>query len=490
MDISTLFTQAAYRWPDALAINDLHSQRQLTFAQLDRALDAVGAGLARLGVAEGERVALLADTSLDYLLADYGCMASGRVRVPLDPALSASELLAQVRDAGARQVLFSPGNAAVAGQLQAAGVACLPLAGIAVDAPHGVRIARPRHDLASLNYTGGTTGAPKAVMHTHASLAAVLQNIIMARGAVPGDVLLNVRPLWPIAAVAVLAHLLGGGPVVLAERFDAATYVRLLQRHQAAFSSLVPTQLLRVLREEGTAPASLDALKSLDIGAAALAETLLDDASQLFGPRLSVLYGMTEAPWTCYLSASHMAALRGRGGSVQGVVGRSVFGAAVRIDAPDAQGVGEILLAGPQLMAGYWQQPQLTSQVLEHGWLRSGDLGRVGQDGCVQVLGRRKEIIRTGGKSVQPGEVIECLLLHPAVADVHVFGQADLEWGEQVSAAVVLGQGRQASVEQLQAHCREHLSRFKVPRRVYLVDSLPRSHYGKIQLNRLLAQLS
>lgn len=209
----------------------------------------------------------------------------------------------------------------------------------------------------------------------------------------------------------------------------------------------------------------------------------------MFGPRLSVLYGMTEAPWTCYLSAAQMGQLRRDGESAEGLVGRPVFAAGLRIDRPDDQGMGEIMLAGPQLMAGYWQQPELTAQVLEEGWLRSGDLGRIRADGYLQVMGRSKEIIRSGGKSIQPGEVIECLLNHPQVADAHVFGQADLEWGERVCAAVVLKPGAAPSSEQLQSHCQQVLSRFKVPRHVYFVETLPRSHYGKIQLNRLLEQL-
>ncbi|MEB0204373.1 class I adenylate-forming enzyme family protein [Pseudomonas sp. CCC3.1] len=491
MDISTLFTQAACKWPQALAIKDLRSQRELTFAELNHALDDFGAGLEELGVGKGERVALLADTSLDYLLADYGCMAHGRVRVPLDPSLAPSELLAQIKDAGARVLLFGTGHSRVAATLIEQGVVCLALDEVRVQRPADApaRDAQARTGLASLNYTGGTTGAPKAVMHTHASLCAVLQNIVMARAALPGDVLLNVRPLWPIAAVALLAHLLSGGQLTLVERFEASTFVSQLQQHRAAFSSLVPTQLLRVLREPSLAEPDLSTLKSIDIGAAAIAPSVLDDACQLFGPRLSVLYGMTEAPWTCYLSAAHMGQLRRNGESAEGLVGRPVFAAGLRIDRPDDQGMGEIMLAGPQLMAGYWQQPELSANVLQDGWLRSGDLGRIRADGHLQVMGRSKEIIRSGGKSIQPGEVIECLLAHPQVADAHVFGLADLEWGERVCAAVVLKPGTEACGEQLQSHCQQLLSRFKVPRQVYFVATLPRSHYGKIQLNRLLEQL-
>ena len=491
MDISTLLGQAARKWPDAPALSEPARDRRLTFLQLDQALTAFGLALERLDVGEGERVALLADAGIDYLLADYGCMASGRVRVPLDPALSQAELLAQLRDAGAALLLFSPQYADVAAGLGDEGIRCRALEELTVAPvePLPSRPARAPQSLASLNYTGGTTGVPKAVMHRHASLCAVLQNIVMARGALPGDVLLNVRPLWPIAAVAVLAHLLSGGHVVLGGRFDSKTFLGQLAERQVAFSSLVPTQLLRLLRESGSAAADLPCFKSLDIGAAALTGEVLDGAFSLFGGRIAVLYGMTEAPWSCYLPAAGMAALRHAGESAEGVVGRSLFAAALRIDRADANGIGEILLAGPQLMAGYWQQPGLTAEVLVDGWLRSGDLGRIRADGQLEVLGRCKDIIRTGGKSVQPGEVEQALLSHGAVREAHVFGLADVEWGEQVCAAVVLEAGQVVSPEALAEHCRGLLSRYKVPRQLWFIEELPRSHYGKVQKKRLLEVL-
>ncbi|MGF6098715.1 class I adenylate-forming enzyme family protein [Pseudomonas sp. 18175] len=488
MDISTLLSQAACKWPERIALHEAASQTTLTFAQLDRALSGVGQALDHLQVLPGARVALLADASVDYLLADYGCMATGRVRVPLDPALSADELVAQLQDAGAALLLFSEAYADVA---QGLGVRALALQavtqGVADD-----NVARPAQSpqaLASLNYTGGTTGTPKAVMHRHASLCAVLQNIVMGRGAAVGDVLLNVRPLWPIAAVAVLAHVLSGGQVVLGGRFDGKTFIAQLTEYRVAFSSLVPTQLLRLLRETGSAPADLPLFKSLDVGAAALTGEVLEGSCSLFAERIGVLYGMTEAPWSCYLSPAQMAAVRAGGGSGEGVVGRPLFSAAIRIHQPDANGLGEILLGGPQLMSGYWQLDALSAKTLDNGWLRSGDLGRIDSDGLLRVLGRCKDIIRSGGKSVQPGEVEQHLMSHPGVQDVHVFGLADLEWGEQVCAAVVLDGSQPLSAQQLMDHCRAGLSRYKVPRRVYFIDELPRSHYGKVQKNRLLAAL-
>ncbi|WP_437882369.1 class I adenylate-forming enzyme family protein [Pseudomonas sp. LRF_L74] len=489
VDISTLFTQAAYKWLDAEALRETASGRSLTFAGLERALDDVGQAFDTLGIARGERVGLLADAGIDYLLADYGSMANGRVRVPLDGSLAQAELLAQLRDAEAALLLFSPEHETTAQALREAGVRCEPLARIGeFSAPPGQRRPLPAaDDLASLSYTGGTTGKPKAVMHSHRTLTAVLQNIVLARGALPGDVLVNVRPLWPIAAVAVFGHLLSGGSVVLAGRFEAKVFIELLQRQRAAFTSLVPTQLLRLLRENPESPAQLPTLKCLDVGAAAMSPEVLDGACQLFGERLGVLYGMTEAPWSCYLPPVQMSQVRQRGESAEGLVGRPVFSANMRIDQPDAQGIGEILLGGPQLMLGYWCQEELSASVLSDGWLRSGDLGVMADDGLFRVLGRTKDIIRSGGKSVQPGEVEQCLLGHAQVADAYVFGMPDEEWGERVCAAVVpIGE---LATEHLLEHCRAQLSRFKVPKQIHLIDELPRSHYGKVQRKRLLELL-
>lgn len=276
---------------------------------------------------------------------------------------------------------------------------------------------------------------------------------------------------------------------MLGGRFDGKAFIAQLTEYRVAFSSLVPTQLLRLLRETGPAAADLPVFKSLDVGAAALTGEVLEGSCSLFSERIGVLYGMTEAPWSCYLSPAQMATVRAAGDSGEGVVGRPLFSAAIRIDQPDANGVGEILLGGPQLMSGYWQLEGLSAKTLDNGWLRSGDLGRIGADGLLRVLGRCKDIIRSGGKSVQPGEVEQNLLSHPGVQDAHVFGLADLEWGEQVCAAVVLEGSQDLSAQQLMDHCRAGLSRYKVPRRIYFIDELPRSHYGKVQKNRLLAAL-
>ncbi|WP_215747599.1 class I adenylate-forming enzyme family protein [Gluconobacter sp. P1C6_b] len=486
MTLGSFFSRAARQWPKATAVQDLTSSEHLTFEQFAAALVGFGAFLTNLSIPQGARIGILSEASIPYLVADYGAMANGYIRVPFDPSLSPQELKSQIADAGIALLLY--GNAAEAQAQSLTDILCRPLPTEWNETAPPLP-APADSDLASLNYTGGTTGQPKAVMHTQGSLSAVIGNISLARPTSPQDVLLNVRPLWPIASISVLAHLCNGGTVVLGGRFSPATFLAQLETTAAAFSSLVPTQIARLIQYEAEIPSPprpLPHFRSLDVGAAALSQDILDRATSLLGPRLSILYGMTEAPWSFYLPAPVLASLR-KAGTSAGAVGFALKTVQARLSDQDPLShAGEIEVSGPHLMAGYWKRPELTATTLRGGWLATGDLGERDGDGLLRIVGRRKEIIRTGGMSVQPSEVVEALSEHSSVQDVHVFGLPDPEWGERVCAAVVLHAGEQVQAEQLIQHCRRMLSRHKVPKQIQFVPQLPRSHYGKVQQARLL----
>lgn len=489
MTLGALFSSAAEQWRDTVAVQDLATGNHLTFSQFVAALVGFGDFLTRLSLPRGARIGILSDASIPYLVADYGTMVNGYVRVPLDPSLSPRELESQIEDADIALLLYG-----TAGQAQALSLGSVPSQPLPTAwAGRGASFpATAPNTLASLNYTGGTTGQPKAVMHTHGSLTAVISNIRLARPTSVGDVLLNVRPLWPIASISVLAHLCSGGTVVLGGRFNPAAFLSQLDTTAAVFSSLVPTQLGRLVRHEAetpSAPKHLLNLRSLDVGAAALSQDVLDGATALLGPRLSILYGMTEAPWSFYLPADVLASLR-RAGQSSGAVGFALNTVQARLtDQDPISRKGEIEISGPHLMAGYWKRPDLTAAILRDGWLTTGDLGERDHDGLLHVVGRRKEIIRTGGMSVQPREVAEALMEHPVVQDVHVFALPDPEWGERICAAIVLQADRHVPATTLIEHCRGILSRHKVPKQILFVPHLPRSHYGKVQQTKLLEML-
>lgn len=494
MNLAALLQRCAQRWPDRPAIVDARDGSILDFRHFAARAFGLGHALREDGLGEGERVAILGDNTPSYLIWDYGSMSAGLVRVPLDPSLSADEQAAQLADAQARVLAYADEHAERARELARR----LPELRLhAFDVDRGSRDAPAASPdtsaTASLNYTGGSTGSPKAVVITHGSLTAALQNIVLAREQRPGDVMLNMRPLWPIAAIIVLAQLAAGGTAVLAGRFEPRRFLDLLVRYRASSTSLVPTHLVRLLKETHPADHDLSALRSIDVGAAAIPPDVFRAALDAFGPRFGILYGLTEASWTCYQSPRALADPATRDQALRSV-GRPLFGCEVRIErdglAAPAGVEGEVLIRGTHVAAGYWRQPELTAQVFRDGWFRTGDLGTLDDAGVLRITGRLKEVIRSGGKSVLPDEVERALCSHPAVAEAAAAGLPDPEWGEIVGAAVVLREGAAITAEELMEHCRHALSGFKKPRVIRFTAAIPKSHYGKIQRAKVRALLT
>ncbi|MDP1908802.1 MAG: AMP-binding protein, partial [Hyphomicrobium sp.] len=235
----------------------------------------------------------------------------------------------------------------------------------------------------------------------------------------------------------------------------------------------------------------LGALRAMDIGAAAIPPDLFARLLEAFGPRIGIIYGLTEAPWCCYQPPSAFAVdgaarvLRMRS------VGRALFGVEIALRSPEGRPVangeeGEVTLRGAHVTPGYWQRPEADAAAFRDGWFHTGDLGVIDAEGYLSITGRIKDLIRSGGRSVVPAEVEAALRANDAVADAAVIGLPDAEWGEIVAAAVVLRPGADADEAQLIESCRTHLSAFKKPRRIFFVTEIPRSHYGKMMRSRLL----
>jgi acyl-CoA synthetase (AMP-forming)/AMP-acid ligase II len=499
MTIARLLLRSAQLWGDRPALIDTASGRSISFAELADAIFHFGQTLRTRGHAVGDRVAILGDATAAYLVADYGCMAAGLVRVPLDPSLTADELANQIRDAEARVLMFDPPRADLAAQLieRVRGIESARIGMEVFDYPRGAMLTAPPDDetiglgaLASLNYTGGTSGEPKAVMLSQGNMRAIVQNIVMARGMGPDDVMVNMRPLWPIAGVIVLAHLAAGGAVVLGGRFESARMVALLEQYRAVATSMVPTHLVRVLRDcPPAALRSLSALRVIDIGAASVPPETFEQALDAFGPKIGVLYGLTEASWSCYQPPSVLDAAGDVRRARLKTVGRPVFGCDVIIAGeagPALPGqAGEIWIRGAHVMKGYWKRPDLTARVLKNEWFSTGDLGVINKAGVVSIIGRIKEVIRTGGKSVQPNEVEAVLSRHPAVEEASVVGIPDIEWGELVTAVVVPAAGAEVNEQLLKDYCAASLSPHKRPKLILIVRELPKSHYGKVQRSKV-----
>jgi len=369
-------------------------------------------------------------------LAAVGVRAGQRVRVTHPPGLAFAEVLHALPRLGA---VLEPGPPAVppAPAANEAGAATLR-SDFDPDAVH------------TLISTSGTTGAPKAVELTYANHAASALASADALGVQPGDRWLSPLPLHHVGGLNVLIRsAINRTTVVLHERFDADRVRATLEGGEVTLASLVPTMLAR-LRDAGLREAR--GLRAIALGGGPVPHGLLDWAAEAGIPVVPV-YGMTE---TC----SQIVA---------GSPGRPLAGVQLEI-ARD----GEILARGPMVAPG---------AVAADGWLHTGDLGRLDEEGRLHVLGRLKELIVTGGENVAPLEVEQALLAHPAVVDAGVAGLEDAEWGEAITAFVVLGEP--ADAEELRAWCRKRLEPFKVPKAIHAVERLPRNAGGKLLRDRL-----
>ncbi len=376
-----------------------------------------------LGLTKGDRVALLLPDCREYLEADYGTMAAGFVRVPMDPRLTRRELAALLLRAGVRALVTHPAFTDKVERLtddveSLQSVVCVGNGpGLAYESLLEKSSEQPLpqgdgDDLATLNFSGGTTGAPKAVMLRHRNLMTVAANTIQGFD-IPSDaVFLNVRPLWPIAQVILMSHLFAGATVVLGGRFDAGRLAALIDESGATRTSLVPTQLVRWI-EHLTASDRMPKLEAIYVGGSRIPSTVFEHGIDLIGPRIGVLYGMTEAPICCYLRPQELAG--DQRVQLMESVGRSFPAYRMRLadagDAADAS--GEVLVQGGNVMAGYWQNEDATREALRDGWLHTGDIGTFDSDGRLSIVGRLKDVIRSGSSSIMPKEVEDVIAAHP-----------------------------------------------------------------------------
>ncbi|MEW5420784.1 class I adenylate-forming enzyme family protein [Amorphus sp. 3PC139-8] len=505
--LAQVFAELADRYGDRSAVRD--AKDTLSYAVFFERVFRFGSGLKTLGLAPGDKVGLLLPDVRAYLEADYGVMAAGLVRVPLDPRMAPVEKVAQLVSAGAKAVVTTADHTGDLDAIRAAlpDIRVVLAAGALPDAtPMETVIAAgdPEpwdggcpDDLAALNFSGGTTGRPKATMIRQRNLAAVMAATSVGFAISPDDVFLNIRPLWPIAQVIVMSHFAAGAEVVLGGRFDPARFADLFAETGATRTSMVPTQLVRVLDHIRKDDPRLARLTAVHVGGSRLPPATFARALDLIGPRIGVLYGLTEAPITTYLSPADFAAAPNTAARkhLMRASGRVLADYEIRLGeggGPASDGLGpsgEVTIRGDNVMAGYWQEPELTEAALRDGWLHTGDLGAFDAEGRLTITGRLKEVIRSGASSILPKEVEDAIAQQPGVSEVAVVGLPDEEWGEIVAAFVVASEGAELSPRALIDGCDEGLARFKRPKRVFVVDEIPRSHYGKVLRPQLLSKL-
>jgi len=493
-----LLAWRAARTPDAPMVRT--GDVQVTFGDFAARTDAVAAGLAQLGIAAGDVVSVLLPNRLELLEAWWAVVKLGAVFNPVNTGLTAREVAHVVGDAGAVCVIT---DAAGAARIEARrdelpalrDVVCVDGAGsLAFAALRTTGSAAPvarvdPSDLAALVYTSGTTGRPKGAMLSHGNYVSDLAMIAEVVPLRRGDVLGLVLPLFHVTAqMTVTVPMLARACVAMWERFDAATFWDAAAAHRLTAFSAVPTILAALLDAPGADQVRYSSLEYVICGAAPLAPDLLARFEEQFGLRVLEGYGLTEG--TC---AS--AFTRSWGPRKPGSIGRPLRGQGLQVRTPAGRRAavgepGELWLSGPNVMQGYLGLPEATATTLVDGWLATGDIGYVDEDGFVFLVDRAKDLIIHAGENVYAREVEEVLGRHPAVRDVAVIARPDPLLEEGVHAVVTFDDGEVASWTELIAYCREQLAAFKVPSSFEVVDDLPRTATGKVDKQPLRAALA
>ncbi|MER7478983.1 long-chain fatty acid--CoA ligase [Streptomyces sp. NPDC126510] len=481
---------AAQERPDHPAV--IHQGHRTSYRVLWHSVRCAAAALRRRGLGPGDRVAVLLPNTTAFPVAYFAVLAIGGTVVPVHLLLSKDEIAYLVRDSGATAVICAPELRDRLGSDAPEVITPEHLDGPGdASAPE----ERAGDDLAVILYTSGTTGRPKGVMLTHANLRGNIETTVRTPFAVtPDDVLYGCLPLSHIfgqvcgMAVCIRAT----ATLVLAERFAATTALREMTELGCTYLMGVPTmyrELLDAVEAGAPVPPSLNRVYS---GGSALPVAMLNEFTARFGCQVYEGYGLTEAsPVVAYN-------LPGRP-PVPGTVGHPIPGVEVVIAdssveehiAPVAKGeVGEVVVRGPNVTAGYLGLPDETGKAIVDGWLRSGDLGRIDATGRLVLVDRKKEMVIRGGYNIYPREVEEVLARHPAVAQVAVVGVPDARLGEEVCAVIVPRPGAVRDAEAIRGWAKGRLAAYKYPRRVEFVERLPLGTSGKVLKRQLVLDLS
>lgn len=452
-----------------------------------RALDVMSARMATLlrqrGIGVGDRVAVMLPNVPEFAVVYYGALRAGAIVVPLDPLLRRREIAAYLGDCGARLVIAWHAYAETV-EAGTAGTRADFLFVVPEEFPRLLRGGPPEHDIAPrcpgdtavILYTAGTTGRAKGIELTHGNLGVNAATVARMHALGVDDVVLGALPLYHAfgQSCALNATVLAGGRLTLLPRFEAGRALEVIRRDGVTVFHGVPTMYIALLDHPGASDMSL--LRVCVSGGAALPLDVLRAYETRFGCSIIEGYGLSE---TSAVSASN----RGGRGRRPGSIGRPVRDVEMKVidDAgrePPRGQVGEIVIRGPNVMKGYWNNPEATAEAIRDGWLRTGDLGRVDDDGFFFLVGRCRDVINRGGHTVYPREIEEVLYEHPAVRQAAVIAVPHPELGEEIAAVVAL----RAPVEPdaLRDFVKERVAAYKYPRQICVLDELPTGPTGKI----------
>ncbi|HEY2949958.1 MAG TPA: long-chain fatty acid--CoA ligase [Micromonosporaceae bacterium] len=486
MNLASIVVRSAHTYADraALRIGD----DTLSYRELDQASARVAGLLQDRGVKPGDRVGIMLPNTPEFAVVFYGVQRAGAVVVPMNPLLKAREVGYYLGDSGARLMFVGQAFAdeAQAGAKQAGADAIVVDPGgfeemLGTARPAGEVTERGDDDTALILYTSGTTGQPKGAELTHANLTRnteIMRNDLIQLTA--DDVIFGGLPLFHAFGQTCTLNtaVAAGACLTLLPRFDAGQALRILAEHGVTVFAGVPTMFSALLHRPDRDSYDVSRLRLCFSGGAAMPVEVLRAFEAAFGCIVLEGYGLSET--SPVASFNHPDRER-----KPGTIGTPIEGVQMRVVDEEGNAVpqgetGEIAIRGHNVMKGYWQRPEATAAAITDGWFRTGDIGRVDEDGYFSIVDRKKDLIIRGGYNVYPREIEEVMHEHPAVAEVAVIGLPHPDLGEEVGAAVALKPGATATASELRDHVKRQVAAYKYPRKVWIVDELPKNATGKI----------
>ncbi len=467
--------------------------RTTTYGELRDQVARLRGGLQRLDLEPGDRVAIVAANNWYAVVSYLAVVGSGLVAVPLNPQSPALELQWELEAVGAAAVVLGPTvqNTFASAELAAVGSIRhvvrtgssddgLDLDELMAGDPAPVVDVAP-DALAVLIFTSGTAGSPKAAMLTHANLFANIQQALAAQPERQGldDVVFGLLPLFHIFGLNVMLglSLATGSQVLLVERFDPSSAFEAIERHGVTVIAGPPTMWAAFAGMPGVPAEALATVRTAVSGAAKLPVEVAQAVEDRFGVHIDEGYGLTEASPVVTSSAGTGAPFGSVGVPVPGLELRIVDDSGADVLIGD---VGNLIVRGPNVFAGYWEDAEATDRVIVDGWLQTGDMAVVDDAGCIYIVDRAKDLVIVSGFNVYPAEVEDVLLHHPAVAGCAVVGVPHPYTGETIRAYVQVHEGFSVEEEELVGFCADHLARYKCPNKIWFVDEVPHSVTGKV----------
>ncbi|MEI3613170.1 long-chain-fatty-acid--CoA ligase [Pseudogracilibacillus sp. SO30301A] len=481
-------------------------EKTYSYTQLAKVIEHVASSLENLGVNKGDRIAVMLPNCPQYVISYFAIMQCGATVVQVNPMYQAAELLHVLKDSQSKILIVLDSLLPIVKQIgkETSLTTVIPVSFesdctfndlfVATGLPVPTIDIDPKEDVAVLQYTGGTTGRSKGAMLTHYNIVAnTLQSYAtsVSETKLGEERLLAISPLFHVYGMTSCMNMsiYIGGNLILVPKFAVDQTVQIIERTKPTIFPGVPTMFIALLNYYREKKFDLSSLRTCTSGSAPLPVEVMHQFNQTSGTKVAEGYGLSEAS-----PVTHRNPINGlqKSGSIGIPIPNTdalIVDIATGEELLPIGEVGELIVKGPQIMKGYWQMPEETEQVIRNGWLYTGDLAKMDEDGFFYIVGRKKELIIASGFNVYPIEIEDVIYQHPNVLEAAVVGIPDAYRGETIKAFVVLKEGAELTEEDLISFCRQRLATYKVPTTVAFVDTLPKTSVGKI-LKRLLKEQS